>query len=79
MKFVELPPEKKYVASVWFERDRKNVNLETVNGRTVFSLWDEAVDEAIEDGFLKTPKVPRPSDSDWLPHLIDYAKDKGLI
>ena len=27
-----------YVAAVWFERDRRNIRLETPNGRTVFDL-----------------------------------------
>lgn len=36
----------------WFERDRSNVRLEDENGNTVLNLWDEAVSEAVEDGFL---------------------------
>lgn len=68
-----------YVCSVWFERDRKHVRLETPKGRAVFELWDEAVDEAIEDGFLSTPRSSRPSDSDWQPHAVAYARERGLI
>lgn len=68
-----------YVASVWFERDRANVSLSTPEGREIFSLWDEAVGEAIEDGFLTTPRHPRPSEEQWQPHLVAYARDQGLI
>ncbi len=72
-------PLESYVCSTWFERDRRHISLQTPNGRTVFELWDEAVDEAIEDGFLRAPRVPRPSDADWQPHAVQYALDKGLI
>jgi hypothetical protein len=68
-----------YVCSTWFERDRANVSLETPDGREVFSLWDEDVFEAIEDGFLTTPRHPRPNDADWQPHAVDYAREMGLI
>lgn len=54
-----------YVASVWFERDRSNVTLSTPRGREIFSLWDDDVHQAIEDGFLTTPRYPRPSEDDW--------------
>ena len=36
----------------WFERDRAWVSLQTLNGETILEWWDEAVWEAIEDGFL---------------------------
>lgn len=68
-----------YVVSVWFERDRKYVGLETARGRVIFELWDDEVDEAIEDGFLTAPRVPRAGTLDWLPHAIDYARNQGLI
>ncbi len=68
-----------YVASVWFERDRANVSLSTPEGREIFSLWDEDVGEAVEDGFLTTPRHPRPSEEMWQPHLVAYARDQGLI
>jgi len=72
-------PLESYVCSTWFERDRRHVSLQTPNGRTVFELWDEAVDEAIEDGYLSVPRVPRPTDADWQPHAVSYALDMGLI
>jgi hypothetical protein len=68
-----------YVCFTWFERDRVNVRLETPNGREVFDLWDEAVIQAIEDGFLTTPRVPRPSTANWQPHAVQYAITMGLI
>jgi len=68
-----------YVCSTWFERDRSHIRLETPAGREIFSLWDEAVGEAIEDGFLTSPKFPRPRDIDWQPHAVAYARDQGLI
>jgi len=67
-----------YEVSVWFERDRQNITL-TQGDTEIFSLWDDDVTEAIEDGFLPTPGKPRASDSDWLPCAIEYAKSKGLI
>ena len=68
-----------YVVNVWFERDRKNVGLSTPKGLTIFNLWDEDVDQAIEDGFLPVPRTPRPSDKDWQPCAVAYARSKGLI
>jgi len=71
--------DRDYVCSIWFERDRSNVRLETPRGRTVFDLWDEAVEEAIVDGFLSVPRVPRASAADWQPHAVAYARSQGLI
>jgi hypothetical protein len=68
-----------YVCSVWFERDRSNVTLETPDGREIFSLWDDDVAQAVEDGFLPKPRSPRPSDSDWQPCAVEYARSQGLI
>jgi hypothetical protein len=76
---VQVSSESSLVCSTWFERDRKNVRLETEDGDEIFSLWDEDVDQAIEDGFLATPRIPRPSDSDWLPHAIEYARQFGMF
>ncbi len=68
-----------YECSTWFERDRAFIELKDSAGRTVFELWDEAVTEAIEDGFLPTPHHPRPSNSHWLPCATRYAQSQGLI
>jgi len=68
-----------FQCSAWFERDRANLTLTTDDGREVFCLWDDEVTEAIEDGYLPTPRLPRPSDSDWLPCAIEYARYYNLI
>ena len=44
----------------------------------IFELRNEAFNEAIEDGFLKPPRVPRPKDDDWLDPAIAYATEQGL-
>ena len=79
MSTFDQPQAQDLVCHTWFERDRQNVRLETPSGRVIFDLWDDDVTQAIEDGFLKRPRHPRPSDSDWLPSAIDYAKDMGFL
>lgn len=68
-----------YTCSTWFERDRKMVSLDAPDGTNVFTLWDDDVDQAIINGFLPTPRLPRPDDADWLPCAIEYAQSQGLI
>lgn len=74
-----------YVANVWFERGDGYVSLETPRGREIFRLDIEAVHEAIEDGFLTTPRLAGfssrslNSNSEWQPHLVAYAREMGLI
>lgn len=68
-----------YVCSTWFERDRKMVSLATPNGRVIFELWDDQVDDAVESGYLPTPRRPRPTDADWQPCAVAYARDMGLL
>ena len=63
----------------WFERGRQNVRLETPRGRVIFELWDDAVTDAVESGYLTVPRVPRASDADWQPHAVGYARDTGRI
>lgn len=36
----------------WFERDRAHIRLQDECGDDVLELWDEEVQEAVEDGFL---------------------------
>lgn len=67
------------VCSTWFERDRAHVRLETPRGRVIFELWDEDVADAIESGYLQPPRHPRPSDADWQPCAVAYARELGLI
>jgi len=72
-------PDSQYRVSVWFERDRKNITLESPTGEEIACLWDDEVDEAIEDGFLERPRHPRPSAADWKPKVLAYARSKSLI
>lgn len=67
------------VCSVWFERDRQYVGLSTPSGKTIFDLWDDDVSDAIESGFLPTPRHPRPSAEQWHPCAVEYAKSVGLL
>lgn len=79
-RFLTALEKDRFEANVWFERDRRNLSLrDTVMGVDVFSLWDEDVDEAIEGGFIRPPRHPRPSDADWLPTLMDYAESQGMV
>ncbi len=74
-----------YVCSVWFERDRKQIDLSTTDGRTLVHLVDEDVDDAIESGYLRAPRGPLMSsralnnDAAWKPMVVQYARDMGLI
>jgi hypothetical protein len=67
------------ICSTWFERDRQHVRLEAPNGRVVFELWDDAVTDAIDSGYLSTPRRPRPSDDDWHQPAVDYAISLGML
>ena len=56
----------------WFERDRQHVALiDSRNDETIVEWWDEAVSEAVEDGFLN----PR----DYRSSAYDYAASVGLL
>ncbi len=56
----------------WFERDRQHVDLvNRYTGETIIEWWDEAVTEAVEDGFLN----PR----DWHTSAYEYAVSVGLM
>lgn len=66
-------------ANVWIERDRKVLTLTNeFFGLDVFTLTDEAVDEAIDSGHLTPPRHPRPNEEAWLPCLVNYAESVGL-
>lgn len=55
----------------WFERDRQHVELRDADtDQTIIEWWDEAVIEAVEDGFLN----PR----DWHGSALAYAEDMAL-
>jgi hypothetical protein len=51
--------------NTWFERDRASVVLETLDGTTIVEWWDDAVHEAVQDGFLD----PR----DWHGSAVEQA------
>lgn len=57
----------------WFERDRAHVELRHERTEeTIVEWWDEAVGEAIEDGFL--PSSP----SQMHEAAYDYADERGM-
>lgn len=71
---------RRFESSAWFERDRAQVSLtDRLSGKSVIELADEELRSALQDGFLKAPRVPRASDSDWLEPLIDYARSTGAF
>ena len=57
--------------ATWFERDRAHVSLQDANDRPILEFWDEAVQEAVDDGFIK----PR----DWAGSMIEYATHLGIM
>lgn len=65
------------VINTWFERDRAHVALwmrdeDGGQGQELLvEWWDEAVGEAVEDGFLD----PR----DWHRSAYEYAKERGML
>ena len=66
----------RYSVQAWFERDRAHVALYfgpdgDANDTLIIEWWDEAVAEAVEDGFLS----PR----DWLGSALDYARSLGMV
>lgn len=64
------------VLTTWFERDRAHVCLSRKDrdgdaGETIIEWWDEAVHQAVEDGFLKA--------NDWHATAFQYARDMGIL
>jgi hypothetical protein len=56
----------------WFERDRQHVELrDKLTDKTIIEWWDDAVTEAVQDGFLKS--------RDYHRSAYDYAIDMGLL
>jgi hypothetical protein len=53
----------------WFERDRSHVELRTLDGTTIIEWWDEAVEDAVMDGFLDS--------RDWHGSAVEYANYIG--
>lgn len=75
-----LIEEKRWASSVWMERDRANLSLtDNLTGNEVFNLWDDDFYQAIEDGYLTSPRGPRPRDADWHQPALAYARDSGAM
>ena len=56
----------------WFERDRQHVELrDKLTDQTIVEWWDDAVTEAVQDGFLDS--------SDWHDSAYKYAIDVGAL
>lgn len=55
----------------WFERDRAMVRLTDTRGNEILCLWDQEVQDFIEDGF----KTQRQS---WHEALCEYATSHKL-
>jgi hypothetical protein len=56
----------------WFERDRAHVELRDArNEETIVEWWDDAVAEAVEDGFLDS--------RDWNGSAYQYAREQVLL
>jgi hypothetical protein len=56
----------------WFERDRAHVEIrDEETQKTIIEWWDDAVSEAIEDGFLDP--------SDYFGSALRYAESCGII
>lgn len=77
---LQLAQKDRFSATAWFERDRQNLVLtDELTGRCVVELWDDAVTDALETGYLVRPRGPRPSESAWVEPLVAYAQSFGLL
>lgn len=75
-----LEDTSRYTCSVWMERGFGQLSLtDSLTNKEVFCLVDDAIGDAIESGYLSAPRRPRASESDWLPQLIDYARESGML
>lgn len=64
----------------WFERDRAHVELRHIQTQeTIVEWWDEAVTQALEDGFLSAGRGPRPSDEAFRRSAYEYAECAGML
>lgn len=56
----------------WFERDRAHVEIrDETTQKTIIEWWDDAVGDAIEDGFLDP--------SDYFGSALRYAESVGIV
>lgn len=67
------------ICATWFERDRLHIRLETSDGQMLFELWDEDVTDALETGYLTSPRRPGATNEDWHPHAVAYAISRGIL
>ena len=64
----------------WFERDRAHVELRHIETQeTIAEWWDEAVTQALEDGFLSAGRGPRPSEDAYWRSAYEYAESVGML
>lgn len=82
-EFLSTLEDERYEAATWEERGRMHLGLrDTLLNENVFHLWDGDAQSAIEDGFIRPPRGPRPfsgPDSAWVNTLMDYAESRGLL
>lgn len=55
----------------WFERDRAMVRLTDTRGNEILCLWDEDVNQFVEDGFKKLSQS-------WHLALCEYATEHKI-
>jgi hypothetical protein len=55
----------------WFERDRAMVRLTDTRDQEIICLWDDEVEQFIEDGF-------KGSRQDWHEALAEYCTEHKL-
>lgn len=63
--------EPPYRIEQWVERDRAWIALYDANDALVFELWDDDVNQAVEDGFLD---MKNPEES-----MVEMAIDRGFL
>lgn len=69
-----------YEVEAWFERDRKHLALtHPSRKKPIVELWDDEVNQAVDNGFLALPHHPRPTTEMWRAPLLGYARSYQLI
>jgi hypothetical protein len=64
----------------WFERDRAHVDLRDKDGNTIYEWWDDAVEQAIQDGFLRMhPMGGRRGERALHESAFEYAEEMGFF
>lgn len=71
-KLIRAIPIEQTQLNTWLERDRQHIELVDLrNEETIVEWWDDAVTEAIEDGFLTSRNLHGSA--------YDYAASIGLL